>query len=125
MSRTLEHAVGGTTVGLMSLGDTVTWEAVHFGIRQRLTVKITQFDLPYLFVDEMVQGAFHSFTHIHEFRPDSAGTLMMDTFRYVAPLGIVGRVADLLFLESYMRTLLRHRALEIKRMAEASHPAQI
>lgn len=30
-----ERAVGGKTSGLLDLGDVVTFEAVHFGIRQR------------------------------------------------------------------------------------------
>src|SRR2546430_13616299 len=34
------------TSGLLGPGDVVTWEARHFGVRQRLTVKITAFDRP-------------------------------------------------------------------------------
>ena len=59
---TKEKAVGGVTTGLLLAGDVVTWEAVHFGIRQRLTAKITEMDRPYMFEDIMVKGAFHSFT---------------------------------------------------------------
>jgi hypothetical protein len=36
-SSTGERAVGGKTSGLLDLGDVVTFEAVHFGLRQRLT----------------------------------------------------------------------------------------
>ncbi|MFP3488758.1 cell division protein, partial [Staphylococcus sp. SIMBA_130] len=39
--QTKEKAIDGVTEGLMRAGDTVTWEATHFGIRQRLTAKIT------------------------------------------------------------------------------------
>jgi hypothetical protein len=42
--------------GVMKLGDTVTWEAKHFGIKQHLTSKITAYERPYRFTDEMVQG---------------------------------------------------------------------
>src|SRR2546427_5810944 len=41
-----ERAVGGVTVGLLELGDEVTWEARHLGIRQRLTVRISRFERP-------------------------------------------------------------------------------
>lgn len=56
--RTSERAVAGITTGLIGLNDTVTWEAVHFGIRQRLTVWITEFARPHMFTDEMMRRNF-------------------------------------------------------------------
>ena len=41
LARTGERAVGGVTTGLLGPGDTVTWEGRHFGVRQRLTARIT------------------------------------------------------------------------------------
>ncbi|MCS0543852.1 hypothetical protein NXY55_28160, partial [Aeromonas veronii] len=57
-AKTKEKAVGGITQGLLKIGDTVTWEATHFGIKQRLTAKVTQMEKPVVFVDIMVKGAF-------------------------------------------------------------------
>jgi ligand-binding SRPBCC domain-containing protein len=116
---TRERAVAGVTTGLLGHGDTVTWEAVHLGVKQRFTSRITRFEPPHLFEDEMVRGAFHSFTHLHEFRPFDAGTLMVDTVQYVAPLGILGRLANALFLKRYLRHFLKARADALKAMAEA------
>src|SRR3989441_7405591 len=65
VAHTHERPVAGVTSGMMKLGDTVTWEAVHFGIKQHLTSKITAYERPYRFTDEMVQGAFQKITHIH------------------------------------------------------------
>src|SRR5580700_11093177 len=53
-----ERAIDGVTTGLMTLGDEVTWEATHFGVRQRLRVRITELDPPRRFTDEMVRGEF-------------------------------------------------------------------
>jgi ligand-binding SRPBCC domain-containing protein len=121
-ARTRERAVAGVTSGLLGLGDEVTWEAVHFGVRQRLTARITRFDRPNLFEDEMVRGAFAWFRHTHEFRPFDGGTLMVDTFRYASPLGVLGVLADRLFLARYMRRLLTERAAYLKRAAEGTRP---
>lgn len=66
----------------------------------------------------MVQGAFRSFRHEHRFEAGGAGTLMRDTFFYVSPLGIVGRLADELFLKRYMRRLLEERNAVIREYAE-------
>ncbi|NMH68490.1 SRPBCC family protein [Bacillus sp. RO3] len=116
--KTNERAVDGVTVGLMEKGDTVTWEATHFGIKQKLTAKIVEMERPYTFKDVMVKGAFHSFTHTHEFIESGTGTMMKDTFSYTSPLGILGKLADVLFLEKYMRNFIVNRAIELKKIAE-------
>ena len=115
-----ERAVGGVTIGLLELGDEVTWEARHLGIRQRLTARISRFERPVLFEDVMIRGAFASLRHVHEFLPRDGGTTMIDTFTFTSPLGPVGAIVDRLFLAGYMRRLLVSRANELKRMAESS-----
>ncbi|WP_409299264.1 SRPBCC family protein [Peribacillus sp. SCS-26] len=115
---TNERAVKGRTSGLIELGETVTWEATHFGIRQQLTSIITEFDPPNSFVDEMVSGAFKRFRHEHTFELVDDGTLMTDKFDYTSPFGPLGRLADLMFLRSYMERLLLRRNEYIKRNAE-------
>src|SRR5713101_4697429 len=114
-----ERAVGGVTFGLLGPGDQVTWEATHFGIRQRLTSRITEFDPPRRFVDEMVRGAFRRFRHEHQFLETDRGTEIVDVFDYTAPLGPLGQLADRLFLRHYMSRLLRDRNAYLKRVAEA------
>jgi hypothetical protein len=57
-SATSERAVDGVTTGLIGLGQQVTWEARHFGVKQRLTVHITVFNPPFAFEDAMIAGAF-------------------------------------------------------------------
>ena len=114
-----ERAVAGVTSGLLGPGDTVTWEAVHFGVRQRLTSKLTAFDRPRMFVDEMLSGAFRRWHHTHLFEPRDGGTLMIDEVDYASPLGVLGRAADALFLKSYMTRLLAARNDYLKKLAEA------
>ncbi|RAZ69579.1 SRPBCC family protein [Planococcus maitriensis] len=116
--KTNERAIAGTTSGLMELGDWVTWKATHLGVRQKLTSKITEMERPYRFSDAMVKGAFHSFHHTHEFTESGSGTLMKDWFVYRAPFGVIGKIADKLFLERHMEKFLSTRAAELKRIAE-------
>lgn len=118
-ARTKERAIAGVTSGLMEKGDTVTWEAVHLGVKQKLTAKIIEMDKPHRFTDVMVKGAFHSFTHTHEFIEQGNGTLMKDRFEYRSPLGVLGKIADKLFLEKYMTRFIVERSIELKRIAES------
>lgn len=117
-AKTKERVVGGVTQGLLEEGDIVTWEAVHFGIKQRLTAKVTVMEKPNKFVDRMVKGAFHSFVHTHQFIEESGGTIMIDTFQYKSPFGPIGVLADTLFLEKYMRAFIISRAKALKEIAE-------
>jgi ligand-binding SRPBCC domain-containing protein len=114
-----ERAVGGVTSGLLGAGDEVTWEATHFGVRQRLTSRITEFDPPRRFTDEMVRGAFRRFRHEHQFLPTDGGTEIVDRFDYTSPLGPLGWLADNLFLRRYMSRLLRDRNAYLKQVAES------
>src|SRR5256885_17143582 len=51
---TQERAVAGRMSGCFELGDLITWEARHFGLRLPMTVRVTRCEPPEVFVDEMV-----------------------------------------------------------------------
>ena len=123
VAHTHERPIAGVTSGMMKLSDTVTWEAVHFGIKQHLTSKITLYERPYRFTDEMIRGAFQEIIHIHGFIPEAPGTLMIDLFTFRAPLSILGRLAEMLVLTRYMKGLLLTRNRYIKQVAEAGTDA--
>ncbi len=98
----------------------MTWRAKHFGVYQTLTSKITEFQSPDIFVDEMVDGAFKGFRHEHKFLKGKSETetVLVDVFEYESPFGVFGRIADKLFLEKYMTDLLVKRNQTIKDFAE-------
>jgi ligand-binding SRPBCC domain-containing protein len=110
--------------GLCEAGDLITWRAKHFGIYQFLTVKITSLTYPTHFQDQMVKGAFASFTHDHYFHSKGDKTLMEDVFTFSAPLGPLGLLAERIFLEQYMRQLLVKRNAVIKALAEIGEREQ-
>jgi ligand-binding SRPBCC domain-containing protein len=117
-NHTGERAISGVTSGMMNLHDEVTWEAIHFGTRQRLTSRITAFDRPRMFTDEMQRGAFKYWRHTHLFEPRDEGTLMIDNADYASPFGLLGRIVDKLVLERHMTRLLVTRNRHIKKVAE-------
>lgn len=118
--KTYETVVEGRNSGLFELGDIVTWRAKHFGIYQRLTVKITQLDTPNLFEDTMLKGAFRSMHHLHIFKSLSQNqTLMEDQFHYTVPYGLIGKTFDFLILKKYMTRFLEERNKTIKSLAES------
>jgi ligand-binding SRPBCC domain-containing protein len=114
-----EKAVAGKTSGLIGLGESVTWEAKHFGVTQQLTSKIIEFDAPHYFVDEMVSGAFKSFRHEHILKKEKNQTLMIDKFYFESPFLFLGKLANVLFLKRYMENLLETRNQFLKEKAES------
>jgi ligand-binding SRPBCC domain-containing protein len=117
-AHTGERAVAGVTTGLLILGDEVTWRAKHLGLWQELASRITVFERPVHFRDSMVSGIFQRFDHDHFFTQHGNTTVMRDVFDFQSPLGILGRMADQLFLLRYLRSFLRTRNDTIKSVAE-------
>jgi ligand-binding SRPBCC domain-containing protein len=115
-----ERAVApGRTEGLLELGDIVTFEGVHFLLRLRFTVRIVELVRPHLFVDELERSAFRKLRHVHEFEAREGTTLMRDTLDWTSPLGLLGRIADGLFVTGHMRRFVRRKQLALKRVAES------
>ena len=123
--KTNEIAIAGKTSGLIGMNESVTWRAKHFGIYQNLTSKITEFQRPDFFTDEMQKGAFKEFKHEHRFTELNYATLMTDIFDYNSPLGFLGRLADKLFLKKYMTELLLERNRVVKEFAESDKWKQV
>ncbi|TXK50519.1 hypothetical protein FVR03_04875 [Pontibacter qinzhouensis] len=66
----------------------------------------------------MVSDAFKSFRHQHLFEKAGAETRITDIFDYTSPLGLLGTLANKLFLEHYMTRLLTKRNQVLKAYAE-------
>jgi ligand-binding SRPBCC domain-containing protein len=118
MGHTGERAVAGRTSGLIELGEQVTWEGRHFGIRQRFTSAITAYDRPRHFQDSMLRGAFRSFVHDHYFEPCDEGTLMTDVLVFRSPFGFVGAIVDRLIMTGYLTRMLTKRNEIVKAALE-------
>jgi ligand-binding SRPBCC domain-containing protein len=123
LSHSGERAVAGKVSGLLYLGDEVTWEASHFGVRHRLTSRIVEFDRPRRFTVRMLKGPFASHTHNFTFDPDDGeATVMTEVFQFRSPFGILGRIMDALVMTRYLKRLMRTRNEYLKRVAEGREP---
>ena len=117
-SHTKERAISGVTSGPIGFGQTVTFQATHFLVNQTLTSKITKYEEPFMFVDEMQKGAFKRLQHIHEFKELNGKTLMIDTLHFEAPFGLLGWIVERIILKSYMKRFLEHRNKKLMKIAE-------
>jgi ligand-binding SRPBCC domain-containing protein len=109
-----ERVVGGVSSGVLALGDHVTWEARHLGLKHRLSMTISVADPPRMFRDEMVRGPFRRLAHDHFFEQTAVGTLMRDVFEFSSRV----RPLDALVLKPHLRRFLLRRNAVIKELAE-------
>ncbi|MFC6193114.1 hypothetical protein ACFP1I_15975 [Dyadobacter subterraneus] len=100
------------------MGESVTWEAIHFAVRQRLTSKITAFNRPFHFRDEQMKGAFKYFIHDHYFEQKNDIVIMEDIFEFQSPFGLIGKLVDQIILTNYLTKFLILRNNMIKDFAE-------
>ncbi len=119
MYQSNEKAIAGRTTGLIEQGETVTWEATHFMVKQNLSSIISEMNRPDYFIDEMVKGAFKSLWHKHSFHSMKEQTMMTDEFRYEVPFGFLGKAFNALVLTTYMTALLKSRNEHIRIVAES------
>ena len=125
LAHTREEAIAGVVTGLIGPNEEVTWRATHLGVRQTLTSRITEFNRPLYFSDEMVRGAFKRFKHRHDFEACDGGTLLLDTFEFESPMGWLGKLANWLFLKRYMTRFLQARNAVLKEYAETERWREI
>lgn len=66
------------------------------------------------FVDSQLRGPYHCWWHEHRFVADGPGrTIMEDRVLYTPPLGILGRLANRLFIAPQLHAIFAHRASAI------------
>ncbi|HEX5512302.1 MAG TPA: SRPBCC family protein [Actinomycetales bacterium] len=118
-----ETATTSTGRRRLALGDEVTFHARHFGLRWRMTSRITAYERPYRFVDEQTRGPFRLLRHEHQFQDlDGVRTQMIDRMTISAPLGPLGAVVTWALIAPYLRRLLMQRAAHITYLARAREP---
>ncbi len=115
-AHTDERVVAGPMSGVLALGDEITWEARHLGRRRQLAMRVSAYDRPRMFRDELVRGPLRKLVHDHFFERLDQGTEMRDVFEFESAL----RVVDALVLAPHFRRLLVRRNETIKSLAESA-----
>jgi ligand-binding SRPBCC domain-containing protein len=116
---TRERVVAGRTTGLLELGDAITFEARHLGLRRRLSAVVTSYDRPRFFQDRMTRGAFRFLEHNHHFyRNADGGTHLVDKLRFEVPYGPLGWLIGRYVVGPHLRRFLLRRAQWLKAEAE-------
>jgi len=77
---------------------------------------ISMYYPPDSFVDEQIRGPFSLWHHTHTFGGKNDVTVIDDHASYAIPMGIIGRMANDLFVEKDLYNILRHRQKMISKL---------
>ena len=91
------------------VGAVFDYQVRVFGVQNRWTTYISEYEAPHRFVDIQLKGPHSFWHHEHEFKSTEEGTLVIDKIHYLLPLGILGRVANKIIMEPIVKALFRHR----------------
>ena len=70
---------------------------------------IEAFEPPYYFTDVQLAGPYRYWHHTHEFFAVNDGTLVVDSVDYELPFGLLGTVAQELFVRRYLERIFDYR----------------
>jgi len=75
----------------------------------RWVTEITHVKEPYYFVDEQRFGPYSFWHHQHIFEENDEGVLMKDIVNYGIPLGLLGRIANTVFVRKQLEGIFDYR----------------
>lgn len=79
------------------------------GIPVTWVTEITHITEGSYFVDEQRSGPYAMWHHRHFIEPEGDGTVMTDIVTYLPPFGILGRIANSLFIKRKLRQIFDYR----------------
>ncbi len=88
------------------------------GVRIRWHARHTEYDPPHRFVDVQLSGPFASWRHEHRIEPAPGGARLIDTVEYEPPLGVLGKLANPLFIRPQLKAMFRYRHAVTRRHVE-------
>ena len=79
------------------------------GITLKWVTEITHVKKNEYFVDEQRIGPYKMWHHQHKIEPIDGGVLMTDILTYKPPFGIIGRIANSLFIKNKIDEIFTYR----------------
>jgi len=94
----------------MHIGQIITYKiGILPGIKQNWVTEITHVQEGKFFVDEQRFGPYKMWHHEHVFEKTEAGILMTDRVSYKIPFGILGHIAQKLFVKKQVESIFNYR----------------
>ena len=93
----------------MKTGQVIDYLIRLKGIKIRWSSLITSYEPPHSFVDEQIRGPFSNWIHSHIFKEKNGGTIIIDQIDYSIPFGLIGGIANYIFVEKDLGYIFDYR----------------
>jgi ligand-binding SRPBCC domain-containing protein len=100
----------------MRKGAEIEYNIRWLGLPMHWKTLITEYDPPYLFVDEQAEGPYALWRHRHTFEYTAEGTKVGDHVAYALPLGKLGEMAHAVMVKKQLEAIFKFRQREIGRL---------
>ena len=106
---------------VMAAGTLIGYRLRVRGVPVRWLTRITEWEPPYRFVDEQLEGPYALWHHTHTFEADgSGGTIMHDVVRYRIGFGVLGALANLAVVRRDVERIFDYRAARVPALLVAA-----
>jgi uncharacterized protein (TIGR01777 family) len=111
---TLRFAIKTPRPIAMAAGTTIDYRIKLSGVPMTWRTVIERWEPGVSFVDAQHRGPYRAWWHEHRFRAEGEGTVMEDAVYFAAPLGVLGRIAGVLFIHPMLRDIFAYRAQQVR-----------
>ena len=107
---------GNTGIGKMYPGMIITYKVSPLlGIKLNWVTEITHVRDKEYFVDEQRIGPYAMWHHEHKIEAIAGGVLMTDIITYQPPFGVLGAIANALFIKKQLKEIFDYRKLALEK----------
>ena len=89
------------------------------GVKSNWVTEITHVNEPSFFVDEQRFGPYSMWHHQHSFEESNDGIIARDKVSYKIPFGMLGHLANSLFIQDQLRSIFTYRAETLSQIFKA------
>jgi len=109
------EVTGNTGKGQMYPGMIITYKVSPLlGIKLDWVTEITHVKDKEYFVDEQRIGPYTLWHHEHKIEPIEGGIMMTDIVTYQPPMGILGAIANTLFIKKQLEEIFGYRTVALE-----------
>lgn len=87
-----------------------------FGIKTTWVTEITHCDEHEYFIDEQRLGPYKMWHHQHNLKSIPEGVLMEDMVSYIPPFGVLGSIANSLFIGKMLKEIFAYRYQQLEKI---------
>ncbi len=105
----------------LELGSEIKLRVTQFGLLSNTWhIKLTDYIKDKLITDTQQSGPFHKWIHRHKFEGSEGTCTMTDEIEYELPFGVLGRIADKVFVSGLIKKQFEFRHKVTKQLLEGN-----